>query len=97
MYGTVARLRVKPGAEKQLMEMSRDESSLDIPGFISQYVYRMDQDPNEYYLVVLFEDRQTYVANADSPEQNARYLEFRALLEADPEWHDGEIVYADSQ
>jgi len=32
------------------------------------------------------------VKNADSPEQNTRYLEFRDLLEADPEWHDGEIV-----
>ena len=32
------------------------------------------------------------VANADSPAQDARYRQFRALLEADPEWHDGEIV-----
>ena len=95
MYGTVARLRVKPGAEKQLLEMTKIESGLRIPGFVSQYIYRMDADPNEFFLAVIFEDKGTYVANADSPEQDARYREFRALLEEDPEWHDGEIVYAD--
>ena len=96
MYGTVARIRVKPGAEKQLVELTRSESALQIPGFVGQYLYRMNANPNEFYLVVMFENRQTYTANADSPEQDARYREFRALLKEDPEWHDGEIVYADS-
>src|SRR5574341_971442 len=95
MYGTVARIRVKPGADKLLLEMTKSESALKIPGFIGQYVYRMNADPNEFYLVVMFEDRQTYTANADSPDQDARYQEFRLLLAEDPEWHDGEIVYAD--
>ena len=95
MYGTVARLRVKPGAEKALLEMTKSESGIKIPGFIRQYVYRMNSNPNEFYLVVIFENKQTYIANADSPEQDARYHEFRLLLEDDPEWHDGDIVYAD--
>lgn len=96
MYGTVARLRVKPGAEGQLIEFTRDESAIKIPGLVAQYVYRMDNDPDEYYLVVLFESRSAYTANADSPEQDARYRQFRALLASDPEWHDGEIIYADA-
>jgi len=95
MFGTIARMRVKPGAEKKLMEISESESALKIPGYIAQYVYRTDNDPQEYYLVVIFESREAYFANADSPEQDARYREFRALLESDPEWHDGEIVFAD--
>ena len=33
-----------------------------------------------------------YVANANSPEQDARYRQLLALLEEPPEWHDGEIV-----
>ena len=37
----------------------------------------------------------TYRANADSPEQDARYQKLRALLEDDPEWNDGEIVYSE--
>jgi hypothetical protein len=55
----------------------------------------MDADPDEYILAVAFESREAYAANAASPEQDARYQELRALLEADPEWNDGEIVHAD--
>ncbi len=95
MFGTIARLRLKPGAEKKLMEISDSESALKIPGYLAQYVYRTDNDPHEFYLVVMFESREAYFANADSPEQDARYREFRDLLESDPEWHDGEIVFAD--
>ena len=47
MYGTIARIRAKPGAEKQLVEMSKSEQDLQIPGFIGQYIYRMNADPNE--------------------------------------------------
>jgi hypothetical protein len=41
---------------------------------------------------VAFESKEAYQKNAASPEQNARYEEYRALLDADPEWHDGEII-----
>jgi len=33
----------------------------------------------------------TYDANADDPKQHEMYLKYRALLEEEPEWHDGEI------
>jgi heme-degrading monooxygenase HmoA len=92
MYGTVARIQIKPGAEAQLDQLSRDFGSLKIPGFIASYVYQTG--PQECYLTVLFDSRQSYVANAESPEQNARFQEMRALFTADPEWHDGEIISA---
>jgi antibiotic biosynthesis monooxygenase (ABM) superfamily enzyme len=93
MYGTVARMRLKPGAEQRMMELSREEETL-IPGFLFQHVYRLDSGNNEYILVVAFDSRESYVANANSPEQHQRYLEYRELLEADPEWQDGEIIYS---
>jgi hypothetical protein len=43
-------------------------------------------------MVVAFESKDAYWANARSPEQDARFKEMRALLASDPEWHDGEIV-----
>ncbi len=39
----------------------------------------------------MFEDRASYDKNADDPAQNEQYLEYRALMEDEPEWHDGEI------
>jgi quinol monooxygenase YgiN len=92
MYGTVARFRVKPGMEQKLQEtMTGDEN---IAGYVGAIVYRMDNNPNEMYLAVVFDSKEAYVKNADSPEQDARYREFREMLEADPEWHDGEVVYS---
>jgi heme-degrading monooxygenase HmoA len=94
MYGTVARYRLNPGMEGQLIELAREFEAAQVPGFVASYAYRMDADPNDYYLAVVFESREAYVANADSPEQDARYCQSLPLLEREPEWHDGEIVYA---
>jgi heme-degrading monooxygenase HmoA len=92
VYGTVARLRVKPGSEQKLLELSRRGDMRSIPGLVADAVYRLDGRADEYMLVVAFESKEAYLANANSPEQHQRYLEIRELLVADPEWNDGEIV-----
>ncbi len=93
MYGTVARLRLPSNRREALMELERQIEAEPPPGLVASYVYRMDADPDEYYLAVLFESRDAYVANAESPEQDRRYRRLRELLAADPEWHDGEVVF----
>lgn len=93
MYGTIARIRLIPGKEAELSGLLREFDGSKVPGAISEYLYRTDGDANEYYLVVVFADKAQYTANADSPEQDASYQKLRALLETDPEWHDGEIVH----
>jgi quinol monooxygenase YgiN len=92
MYGTIAKLRIKSGMEAELERLSREEHA-QVPGIQFQHVYRMDADPQELYLVVGFATKEAYRANAESPEQHARYEAYRALLDAEPEWHDGEIVF----
>jgi heme-degrading monooxygenase HmoA len=63
-----------------------------VPGFVATYLYQTDAGSNEYYLAVVFDSKASYTANAESPEQNDRFLEMRELLAGDPEWHDGEIT-----
>lgn len=92
MYGTVARFQVKPGRDEQLMKLSRNPEYQQVPGWVGQVVYRSDANPNEYYIAVVFESKEAYWANAQSPEQDARFRELRELMAADPEWHDGEVV-----
>ena len=96
MYGTVAKIRVKPGMSAQLEALSQRmaEEEMQIPGYVAQYVYRMDTDPDELYLTVLFDSREAYHANAASPGQAARYEALVALMAAPPEWHDGEVIFA---
>lgn len=93
MYGTIAKLRLKPGMDVELERLSREEVP-ELHGFLFQHLYRMDSDPQDAYLVIAFESREAYRRNAESPEQHARYETYRALLERDPEWHDGEIVFS---
>ncbi|MFN8513710.1 MAG: antibiotic biosynthesis monooxygenase [Chloroflexia bacterium] len=92
MYGTVARVRIKAGAEQAILALSASFRQSPIPGQVAQYVYRMDADPQECYLAIIFESKEAYWANAQSPEQQARFEQLMALLEAEPEWHDGEII-----
>ena len=57
MYGTVARMRIKPGAEGQMMEQMRVFEAAMVPGVVATYVYRMDADPEEYYLATVWESK----------------------------------------
>lgn len=96
MYGTVARLRPKPGKEDDLKAILRlwdEESKPQVKGAIATYIYQLDKDPKQWLMAVLFEDRETYVKNADDPETDAWYRKMRELLEEDPVWEDGEVVY----
>lgn len=89
MYGTVAKLKVLPGA----LEAIRVMESRRPPGFVASYVYQADSDPAEYWFVVLFGNKADYDANAASPHQNEEYWALRRLLREDPEWHDGPVVF----
>ena len=94
MYGTVARLRVKPGHAETLMALGQQSPDQEPPpGFVATYVFKTDRDPNEYTLVVLFQDRDSYHTNAARPEQDQQYRQMREHLETDPEWIDGEVIY----
>jgi quinol monooxygenase YgiN len=93
MYGTIAKMQVKPGMEQRLQEFAGGSEGRNIPGYVNSVIYRMDANPNEYYLAVVFESKDAYLANANSPEQDADYRKLLELLVGEPEWHDGEIVY----
>jgi quinol monooxygenase YgiN len=93
MYGTIARFRVKAGMADRMQADMRSYESLSIPGYVDTIVYQMDTDPNEYYLAVVFADKDAYEKNANDPAQDARYQEMMTYMDGEPEWHDGEIVY----
>ena len=97
MYGTIARLTLKPGMQERFMQLGQEIGSQGIPGWVAEYLYQSDANPDEYFMAVVFESKEAYQANAASPEQDAIYQQMRALLAADPEWHDGTVVYAKPQ
>ncbi len=92
MYGTIARIKIDPLKLEELKEMFDDLKT--VPGQVARYVYQMDADPGEIFLVAVFESKEAYWANASSPEQNERFMRLQALLLEEPQWHDGEIISA---
>ncbi|HXF84022.1 MAG TPA: antibiotic biosynthesis monooxygenase [Anaerolineales bacterium] len=94
MYGTIAHFRIKPGVRDEFIKTMDSFGDEPISGWMADYYFQTNRDPDEFYLVAIFKDKETYQANADSPEQHERYLTFRSFLVADPEWNDGLIVSA---
>lgn len=98
MYGTVARLKVKPGSDKALialMEEWRNVRKSKVKGAVASYTYRLDKDPGTLVMAVVFKDKKSYTDNAKDPDQDKWYRKMRALLQADPVWDDGEIIATD--
>jgi len=96
MYGTVARMKVKPGEADQLRKTMQDWDAEggSVDGAVATYVYQTDNDANELIMVALFRDKKSYMANADDPKTDEWFQLMRAHLEADPEWNDGEVIVA---
>lgn len=92
MYGTVARLQFKPGMQAEMQAQLDAVARRHVPGIVADYIYQTDADPNVHFLAVVFESKEAYLANAQSPEQHAEFLRLRELLAADPEWHDGTVI-----
>ena len=104
MYGSLAFMRALPGRRAELIEYvgryrkpDWEPSKSHVPvaqlsGMIVNYMYELDRDSQEAIMLAVFDNRAAYERNAASPEQHERYLGYRALLESDPEWHDGEIT-----
>lgn len=94
MYGTVARMCLKRGMESRLQDVMKEYEETVVPGFVASYVYKLDRESDTYYLAVVFENKASYEANAASPEQDARFRKLVVLLDGEPEWNDGEIIFA---
>ena len=90
-----ARLRVfasSPVWKSRSKSEVKRQTETPLPGLVATYVYQMDRDPREFFLVVMFESKEAYVANAQDPRQHEDYLRLMTFLAAEPEWNDGEII-----
>ena len=96
MFGTVGRAHIKPENRERFAALMNDPKYADVPGYRHGYLMFPENRENEVIIVALFDDRESYFKNADDPAQHQRYVEYRALLEDDPEWTDGEWIESPS-
>jgi quinol monooxygenase YgiN len=90
MYGTVALCRVPPDNVDALLALAAAEERIGIDGYLGTDLLVAENHEDTVAMVVRFRDRASYLANAESPDQDARYRDFRALMLEDPVWYDGE-------
>lgn len=97
MFGSVYRMRPRPGQEQAVVEHFQQwnrEHRPRVAGALAGYLFQSRLRPGELVGVAVFDSEASYRTNADDPEQDRWYRELRALLEADPEWNDGDVLVA---
>ena len=100
MFGTTALGRPRPGQEGAVVEHFnrwwRDRAPR-ARGALLGTLYRNTSDPAELIMTVVFASKALYEANADDPEQDGWYRDLVALLEAEPQWIDGDVLAVHSR
>lgn len=99
MFGTVVHMRPIKGQEGALRELYQEwlrEQSPKATGFLHSYWLVPENNPDEVIGTVVFQDRETYFANARRSEQDQWYQRMRKMLETDPVWEDGYFLDTDS-
>jgi quinol monooxygenase YgiN len=95
VYGSIMRGRVKDGRrdefERLMVELSITHVA-DHRGLLAVEL-AWEEEPNAVVMILHFEDRETYLRNADDPRTQRNYQRWSALLDGEPEWID--VAYAD--
>ena len=88
-FGSVFKMKPRAGQKQAVIDlMTSGRGPADIKGFLMAHVFDCG---DEVWGVAVFQDEKTYRDNASDPAQDKEYRQLRALLEADPEWHDGAV------
>jgi quinol monooxygenase YgiN len=95
MYGTIGIFRVNPGSEAAAVSHMNSwwkERSPKVKGAIASTLHQNSANPSELIVSVVFENKESYEANAADPEQDRWFQQLRAMLSADPRWIDGDVL-----
>jgi antibiotic biosynthesis monooxygenase (ABM) superfamily enzyme len=93
VYGTIARVKVRKDKIREFFALGKewaDREQKRAFGYLGGEILWEEKEEGRACLVVHFSSRESYIENANSPEQDAFYRRLRACLEEDPEWIDGE-------
>ena len=91
MYGTIFELNIKDGHHEALLkEINQDKR---FPKGMKAWFIMNPNEQKEWIGVAIFESKEAYVANAESPEQHEQFLKLMEHLESEPSWTDGEFVF----
>lgn len=91
MFGTIGRIRPKPGHDASIVALMEEWARTQrpkIPGLVVQVAGAPVDRAGELIIVIIVRDEITYRALADSPAQDAWYRRMVEHLEGEPTWED---------
>lgn len=90
LYGSIAEMHLKPGGLEALLD--RGEGDTQPEGAVALYIFQMDADPNQVFVVAISESEAAYRAYSESEESHQQYVEMAKWLQGEPKWHDGHVL-----
>ena len=90
MYGTIFKLNIKDGHHEALLKEIKQNNSL--PAGMKAWFIMKPDERKEWVGVAIFDSKEAYVTNAESPDQHERFLKIMQHLESEPPWTDGQFV-----
>jgi len=92
MYGTLGRMKPKPGKRDELVAMmAASPTGAAANGYRGAYLLKADEG-DEVVVAVMYEDKDAYVAMVHDPQTDENFGRIMALLEDEPTWTDGEWI-----
>jgi heme-degrading monooxygenase HmoA len=92
MYGTLGRMRPKPGKRDELVELLRTPpSGAAANGYRSAFLLKADEG-EDVVVAVMYEDKDAYTTMVHDPQTDANFGTIMELLDREPSWTDGEWI-----
>ena len=92
MYGTLGRMRPKPGKRDELVALLRTPpSGAAANGYRSAFLLKADEG-DDVVVAMMYEDKDAYTAMVHDPQTDANFGTIMELLEGEPTWTDGEWI-----
>lgn len=90
MYGTLGRMRPKPGKRDELVAMlNAAPAGAAANGFRGAYVLKADEG-EDVVVAVMYDDKDAYFGMVHDPQTDENFGKIMELLEGEPAWTDGE-------
>ncbi len=89
MDGTISNINVKSGHENDLLESMGE---MNQEGILAWFLMRPDDKNADLVGEAVFESKEAYISNANSPEQHEAFVKMMEYLVVEPTWTDGEYI-----
>ena len=94
MYGSIFNLKPKKGKKEELINHLKNNEEKPNGG-VAWYV--LDPDNNsDLVAIAIFEDKESYIVNAERPEQHENFMKMMEFLDEEPIWNDGNFVIGEN-